>query len=308
MTKNKDILTCSPITQHAYDIFAPYLFLDNGDTFGLNYESFLNTYFWRDGYRLIAQRGCLEEISKKMYKSATRFRKKECIDIPDKVYAHRVVELPAYNKKKYDEMVQWCITQINESQYVTAPVILTQLLRLSQITSGFVVDITKQEVNFEDNPKLEALRDIFEESNGSSIIVWCRFQHDVRNISKLCESMKIPYVELYGETKPDERTKNIKTFQDGIAKVIIGTAGTGGHGIDLTAATIVVYYSNSYSLEQRIQSEDRAHRAGQRNQVTYIDILCKSTIDYSIYKILREKKKVSDIVTRDNIFNMTMGR
>lgn len=315
ITPFKDMLSGSPITQHAYDIFAPYLFLDGGKTFGLNYESFLETYFWRDGYRLHPKRhydhradgtsrSALEAISDKMYESATRFRKKDCIDIPDKVYAHRIIELPPYNKKKYDEMVQWCITSINSSNAVTAPVILTQLLRLSQITSGFAKTVNNQVVEFEENPKIDALRDILEECNGDKVVIWGRFQHDVERITKLCDEMKIKSVQLYGETKPDDRTKNIKTFQTGDAQVIVGTASTGGHGIDLTAASVVIYYSNSYSLEQRIQSEDRTHRAGQTQKVTYIDIMAKGTIDYSIYKILRDKKNVADIVTKDNLSSL----
>ncbi len=307
-TEYKIILSGTPVTQHAYDLFTPYLFLDGGKTFGQKYDGFIEKYFWKQGYKLIAKPGALNDISNKIFENSTRFVKKDCIDIPDKIYDQRYMELPPYNRSKYDEMVKYCITQINEesrkSEKVTAFVILTQLLRLSQITSGFVKDVTAQEVGFEENPKINALREILEESNGSSVIVWARFIWDTHEIVKLCKELKITYTTLTGETKQDERTNNIALFQSGKAKILIGTSGTGGHGIDLTTASIVIYYSNSYSLEQRLQSEDRAHRAGQRNQVIYIDLLCKNTIDVAIYKILRNKKNIADIVTKDSFRNL----
>jgi SNF2 family DNA or RNA helicase len=305
LTEHKLILSGTPITQHAYDAFAPYLFLDKGRTFGLNYDQFIDQHYWREGYRLSAKHGALEKISDKLYENSTRFLKKDCIDIPDKVYDTRILQLPPYNRERYDEMLEWAITQIEGSEKVVASVILVQLLRLSQITSGFIKDVEHKEVPFEENPKIDALRDIFETSNSQKIIVWSRFVHDVQAITELCDEMNIGYVRMTGSEGDYERHNAIIKFQnDPECKVFVGTASTGGHGIDLTAASIVVYYSNSYSLEQRLQSEDRAHRAGQRNQVTYIDLICDKTIDMSIYKILRSKKNVADIVTKDNVRSM----
>jgi len=301
-TKYKMIMTGTPITQHAYDLFAPFLFLDNGESFGLSYQKFLWKYFHQNGYKLIPYRDSLEKISNKMYFKGLRFLKKDCIDIPEKIYVQRIVELPEYNKKKYEEMKNYAITEIENSEKVTAAIILVQLLRLSQITSGFVKDELGQEINFTENPKLDCLEEIFDETNEEKIIVWTRFHRDVENISGLCKKKQIKTVSLYGDIKPEERNKNIEKFQnEPEIKVLIGTPGTGGLGINLTAANIVIYYSNSYSLQERLQSEDRTHRAGQTNKVTYIDILCKNTIDIGISKILKAKKNLADIITRDNL-------
>ena len=299
-TVHKMILTGTPVTQNAYDVWSQFRFLDNGKTFGFNYDMFINEYFWKQGFKLIAKNNAPEKISTLMYGKATRFLKTDCIDIPPKLYDQRLLDLPPENKKKYDEMVMYALTQINGSGMVTAPVILTQLLRLSQITSGFVKDVVGKEIAFEENPKINALEEILEEVEGK-VVIWSRFQWDIENIMKLCDKMQIKAVTLYGKDSANVRTDNIRQFQTGDAKVIVGTASTGGHGIDLVAAKTVIYYSNSYSLEQRLQSEDRAHRAGQVNQVQYIDLLCKKTIDVSIYKILRQKKNIADLVTRDNI-------
>lgn len=313
LTEHKLILTGTPITQHAYDAYTQFLFLDNGKTFGLNYDRFIDEYFWRSSFKLIPKHRALEQISDKIYAKSTRFRKEECIDIPQKLYDIRKIELTPYIREKYEEMVKWCITQIQnqieQSGEVRAPIILTQLLRLSQITSGFVVDEKQQIVDFEDQPKIEALKEIIEESsNGNKILVWARFQHDVEKIMQLCKELEIKAVDLYGETDRNTRIKNISAFQnDPTCRILIGTAGTGGLGIDLTAAQTVVYYSNSYSLEQRLQSEDRTHRAGLQHKVLYIDLLANKTIDIAIYSILRQKKRIADIITKDNIWQVSRG-
>lgn len=300
-TKHKLILTGTPVTQNAYDVFSQFRFLDNGKTFGFSYDEFINKYFFKNGYKLILKRDASKEISDLMFGKSTRFLKKDCLDIPEKLYDTRILDMPSENRARYDEMLRYAITEIEGSEKVTAPIILTQLLRLSQITSGFVKDVVNTEVAFEVNPKLNALAEILEEAEGK-VIVWSRFKYDVANILKLCEKMGIKAVSIYGEDNAIRRTENVRLFQEDVdTKVIVGTASTGGHGIDLVAAKTVVYYSNSYSLEQRLQSEDRAHRAGQINQVQYIDLLCKDTIDVSIYKILRNKKNIADMITKDNL-------
>lgn len=312
LTDHKGILTGTPVTQHAYDVFSQFLFLDNGKTFGLNYDNFISKYYWKEGYKLEAKPGALEEISDLIQNKTTRFRKDECIDIPKKMYDIRKIKLTDYMREAYDKMVKWCITQIeNQSEQsgeVRAPVILTQLLRLSQITSGFVKDEHGHIIDFEDQPKIEALKDIFESGNGNKFLVWARFQHDIEKIMELYKSMGISAVDLYGETNKNIRTSNIHAFQhDPHCKVLAGTAGTGGLGIELTAADIVVYYSNSYSLEHRLQSEDRVHRAGLTHKVLYIDLLADKTIDIAIYQILRQKKAIADIITKDNLLSVVGG-
>ena len=300
-TKYKLIMTGTPVTQHAYDLFTPFLFLDSGETFGLRYDTFLDKYFWQEGYRRIPKPSSLDQISNRMYTKGLRFLKKDCIDIPDKMYVERYVELPEYNRAKYDEMVRYAITEIENSEKITASIILVQLLRLSQITSGFATDVSHSEVNFTENPKLDALEDILEDADGK-IVIWARFRQDVRNILALCAKLEINAVSIWGEINETDRNNNVRKFQtDEDTRVIVGTAETGGLGINLTAASTVIYFSNSYSLQDRLQSEDRVHRAGQTNKVTYIDILAKNTIDVGIAKILKSKKNIADIVTKDNL-------
>ena len=84
-------------------------------------------------------------------------------------------------------------------------------------------------------------------------------------------------------------------------KFLIGTPQTGGYGITLTQANTVIYYSNGYDLEKRLQSEDRAHRIGQKKNVTYIDLIAEDTVDEKIVKALRDKINIASEVMGEEL-------
>ena len=109
-------------------------------------------------------------------------------------------------------------------------------------------------------------------------------------------------VSYYGLTPQEERQKNIKRFQanNGV-RFLVGTPQTGGYGITLTEANTVIYYSNGYDLEKRMQSEDRAHRIGQKKTVTYVDIIADDTVDTKIVKSLRKKINIASKVMGEEL-------
>ena len=109
-------------------------------------------------------------------------------------------------------------------------------------------------------------------------------------------------VDYYGLTLQEDRQDNIRKFQnDDKCRFIVGTPQTGGYGITLTQANTVVYFSNGYDLEKRLQSEDRAHRIGQKKNVTYVDIICDDTIDEKIVKALRDKINIASEVLGEEL-------
>jgi SNF2 family DNA or RNA helicase len=109
-------------------------------------------------------------------------------------------------------------------------------------------------------------------------------------------------VDYYGLTPQDERQDNIRKFQnDEECRFLVGTPQTGGYGITLTQANTVIYYSNGYDLEKRLQSEDRAHRIGQNKNVTYIDIIAEDTVDEKIQKSLRKKINIASEVMGEEL-------
>jgi len=123
------------------------------------------------------------------------------------------------------------------------------------------------------------------------IIIWCRFKRDIQLVADALtkEFGEGRYVSYEGSTSQADRQKLVEDFQAGRVRFFIGNLQTAGRGITLTAASTVVYYVNSPSLDARLQSEDRAHRIGQRNAVTYIDLVTPGSVDERILKILRSK-------------------
>jgi SNF2 family DNA or RNA helicase len=179
---------------------------------------------------------------------------------------------------------------------------LTQLMRLQQITCGHFVadDGTTQEI---DSNRLDELIDVLEEVEGKALI-WCHWQKDVQIIKEALIKEYGPgsVVDYYGLTPQDQRQKNKDAFQnDSKVRFFVGTPQTGGYGLTLTAANTVIYYSNGYDLEKRIQSEDRAHRIGQKKSVTYVDILAEDTVDEKIVKALRKKINIASKVMGEEL-------
>ena len=180
--------------------------------------------------------------------------------------------------------------------------VLTQLMRLHQITCGhFTAD--DGSVQLIDSNRIKELMNILEETEGKAII-WANYQRDVNEIIKhiVKNYGEESVVDYYGLTPQEERQDNIRKFQNGDeCRFLVGTTQTGGYGITLTKANTVIYYSNGYDLEKRLQSEDRAHRIGQNKNVTYIDIICEKTVDEKIVKALRNKINIASEVLGEDL-------
>ena len=176
-------------------------------------------------------------------------------------------------------------------ELVTAPQVITQMLRLQQVLSGHLKTDDGNMVEVP-NQRLDALLDCIEEASGK-ILIWSRFRYD---IIKITNALNQTYGEgsaaaYFGDTSDDDRQRIVKQFQepDSTLRFFIGNPSTAGYGLTLTEATTVIYYANDFNLETRIQSEDRCHRIGQKNPVTYIDLIAEETIDGKIVSALRDK-------------------
>jgi SNF2 family DNA or RNA helicase len=236
----------------------------------------------------------LGELSEKLKPFSYRVLKDDCLDLPKKTYMKRTVELTDEQKKVYKQMKQEAIAFLN-GKMVTSATVITQLMRLHQITCGHFKsnDGTVQDLK---NNRITQLMDILEEVEGKAVI-WAHYRHD---IEKIVEAISKKYgentiVTYFGDTSTDDRQKAIKKIQDPESPVrfIIGTPQTGGYGITLTGASTMIYYSNGYDLEKRMQSEARIDRIGQEKPMTYIDIMAEDTIDDKIVKSLRNKVNIA---------------
>ena len=294
------ILTGSPVTKSPIDLYAQCGFMDKAL---LGFESFYSfqgryaiTRTQRMGghsFQQIVGYRNLDELSAKLEKFSYRVTKDEALDLPDKIYTVRHVSLTDDQIKHYISLKNAAIALLDDGDLVSAPAVMTQLLRLQQVLCGHLMTDDGDLVEFKTR-RIDALLETIEEMSGG-VIIWSRFRYDIRNIEA---ALKKAYgedstVNYYGDTSDSDRELAIKRFQDRDARFFVGNPQTAGKGLTLNAASNVIYYANDFNLESRVQSEDRCHRIGQKNTVTYVDFVSKGTVDEHIVKTLRAKIDLS---------------
>jgi SNF2 family DNA or RNA helicase len=205
-------------------------------------------------------------------------------------------------KKMYRVLKNQAILELEQFKTVTAPLVITRILRLQQILCGYIkYDDGRIEDIKGPNPRLVELLSLLEEIDGN-VIIWATFRRSIEMIhDALAEKYGVEKVaSYYGETLSEDRPEIVSSFQKGKIKYFVGQPRTGGFGLTLTKAKTMIYFNNTYDLEIRLQSEDRAHRIGQDKKVTYIDFVCPKTIDERILKVLKKKKHLAGEITGDN--------
>ena len=295
------ILTGSPITKSPLDLYTQCEFLSPQL---LGFDSFFT---FRARYAVMQQIEMggrqmlfpkyytnLDELTEKLKTFSFRVRKKDCLDLPDKLYTVRKINLTVKQAEIYNRLKKFAYATINQDEVSFANK-LTEILRLHQVTNGFVKSDDGTIQIFDDCPKLKELMDILEDTEGK-FIIWANY---VQNIKTIIKKLKEKYgansvVSIFGEVSTEDRQQAVSKFQnDSSCRFFVGNPSTGGYGLTLTSASYVVYFSNSYNLEVREQSEDRAHRIGQDKNVTYIDLITENTIDEFIVSALDKKLKLS---------------
>lgn len=302
LSKYTRILTGSPITKSPMDLFSQCEFLAE-KCLGFN------SYFaYQSRYAIVQQRTMghrsfkeitgyrrLDELNQKLDRFSYRVLKDDCLDLPDKIYTRREVQLTLDQKRAYEQMKKLALAQLESGELATTQSVLTQIMRLQQICCGFLRTDEEELVPLKNN-RLDELMSIADEVQGKAII-WATWSHDIVAIAEALRRRFGPEAAApyYGATPQDERQQIVDNFQDPNhpLRFFIGQPKTGGYGITLTAAHTMVYYSNSYDLEIRLQSEDRAHRIGQNQNVTYIDLISPGTIDEKIVQALRDKINIA---------------
>ena len=300
MGKYRRILTGSPVTKSPLDLYTQCYFLDPYLLDHSSYYAFRTRYaimkkmnFSGRSVQIVIGYHNLAELSKKLEPFSYRVLKDDCLDLPPKTYMKRVIQLSPEQKKVYQQMKTRALAILN-GKMVTTMNVITQLMRLQQITCGHFKADDGSIQNIKNN-RITELMDVLEEVEGKAII-WAHWRHDIDTI---VESIEEQYpgsvVTYYGDTSTEDRQKAIKKIQDPESKVrfLVGTPQTGGYGITLTGASTMIYYSNGYDLEKRQQSEARIDRIGQKKPMTYIDILAEDTIDEKIVKSLRKKVNIA---------------
>ena len=307
-SKYRRIMTGSPVTKNPLDLYTQCEFLDPYLLDFASYYAFRNRYAVMKtmhvrgrSIQVVHAFQNMGELSEKLKGFSYRVLKEDCLDLPPKNWIKRHITLSKEQEKIYKQMKEHALATLN-GKVTSTMTVITQLMRLQQITCGHFVadDGTTQEIK---NNRITELMDVLDEIEGKAII-WGHWQKDIQNMVSEIEKVHGPgsVVDYYGLTPQDERQDNIRKFQsDPKCRFMVGTPSTGGYGITLTAANTVIYYSNGYDLEKRLQSEDRAHRIGQKKNVTYIDIIAEKTVDEKIVKSLRKKINIASEVLGEEL-------
>lgn len=229
----------------------------------------------------------LDKLANLLSKHSFRVRKEECLDLPPKLYSVRSFELAPAQRRVYDELEENLRLELgSEPEPVAA---LAALSKLRQVTSGFVlINGEPRLLPSGENPRAQAFIELLEELDGQ-FIVWAKFVEEIRQIAAILTEAGIQHVQYHGAVKDADREAAVDQFQSGAARAFIGQPSSGGIGLTLTAARTVVYYSNDFNLDTRVQSEDRAHRIGTRNPVLYVDLVAEDTKDEEIARALQRK-------------------
>jgi SNF2 family DNA or RNA helicase len=310
LAKIRRIMTGSPVTKNPLDVYAQLEFLSPNIT-RQNYWAFKSRYaimvrrnFGTRSTNLVVGFQRLPELNTIIDQYSYRVLKEDCLDLPEKIYTTRSISLTSEQVKAYEEMRRFNITEM-DGKTMTSLSTLAALIRLHQITCGHVTFDDGDTKEIKSN-RMNELLNILEEVDGK-VIIWANYRFDIKKIQQtLSEKFGSDSVATYyGDTKDKDRQDIVEKFQDknSSLKYFVGNPSTGGYGLTLTAAHTVVYYSNSYDLEKRMQSEDRAHRIGQVNKVTYVDMIAEGTVDEKIVRSLRSKIDIASEVMGEDVKN-----
>lgn len=330
-------LTGTPVLKDALDLFQQYKILIGGfptlEYFEArkkdpedaqkylikNYYTFRARYFVdanaarknTAGYfpDFVIKPGAIEEINQIIYHCSSRVEKKECLDLPDEVVVNIKVGMTTDQSKNYAELKKDFVTYVKDER-VTVDMAMVKALRLLQITSGFIsVDQAQGseedpiKVSYDDTPKAEALRELLRDiTPHSKVLVWSVWKENYKQIAKVCEELKIGYVEVNGAVSAAKKDGAVSKFKnDETIRVFSGHPGSAGIGINLIEASYSIFFSRNFSLEQYLQASGRNFRGGQTQKVTHYNLVCENTIDELAVSAIGSKEHMSAMILKQSL-------
>jgi SNF2 family DNA or RNA helicase len=309
----------SPVLQGVHDVWGQWYVIDLGITFGANYVQFRREFVDEDPYTFEqrAAAGALSEVGLRMRRRGLRYRKEDCLDLPPKVHETQNVDMTREQADAYQQMADQLVALLRgddgaapgdadddlggalagDAKVATAATQLSMILRLSQITSGFLPTEEHGVHLFEPNPKMDLLEELVRDNVvNQQILVWARYRRDIEAI--LHRLRDLNPVVIYGGVSEKKAAEAEELFQSGRSRVAVLNPASASEGITFSAASLALYYSQDYSLKHRLQSEDRCHRPGSEihNRVTYVDLVCTGTVDEVVREALAGKLAVAEAV------------
>jgi len=305
----KRILTGLVAPNSPMDLFSQFQFLDwrilgykNFFTFKSRYAVLQKTFFGSRSFDQIIGYQNIDELQEKIARKSYRALKKDYLSLPPKIFTERSVELSSIQEKIYKDLKKDTMSILDGGEYVSASLALSLLMKLHQVTVGHVSDDQGRLQLINATPREEELMSILEETEGKAII-WAHFRPTLLRLRSLIQKRygEQSLVEFWGDTSVKDREIAKDRFQnDDTCRWFLGNQSSGGIGNTLTKANVIIYYSNSFNLEHRSQSEDRVHRAGLDHSVLIIDLIAKGTIDEKVINALKDKINLAASITGES--------
>lgn len=331
MCKHRIIMSGTPAPNVEWEYWAQMNFLDP-QILGPNFYAFRNTYFAMQRGREIIRGAVMNKaMLKKMFENGYKYefdekkrdqfygrmtghvhmvKAKDCLDLPEFVDEYRTVDMTDDQMRVYRQMKNDYIAEIKHAidskevvdapgSFVVANLILTKMMKLRQITSGFAID----ELGFahdlveKKNPKIQALLDIVEECGNAQMIVWGQFRWEMQ---KLVEALSpiAGVSQLHGGIKQEDRIDHVNKFLYGENRFLVAHPDSAAHGLTFINSHIEIFFSYSYSYEEYAQARGRIMRHGQRNNCIYFHILANESVDSDILDVCQKKKNKQEVAER----------
>lgn len=305
-------LTGTAILNSPMDIFQQYLFLDQGYSFGKSFFNFRRKYFydanesWNNKQNHFPDfkpiTSMMPDMADKISNNSVKVLKSECLDLPPFIRQTIKLKMSDEQKKAYGSMMKDFLAFVQtegQAKASVANIALTKGLRLIQIASGFVGLEDGSTFSFKENPKIEALEGILEETGDDKVIIWCSYRQNYGDISRFLLDKKIKFVTITGDQDSKEKTEAAEAFQnDPTVKVMLANRKAAGIGINLTAAPYSVVFSRNFSLEEEIQAQGRNYRNGSQihEKITEINLIMEDTVEERVVEALQNKQNIADII------------
>lgn len=299
------ILTGTPVPNRPLEFYSQYRFLDK-HIFGTSHTTFKARYAVANANGMgFADYLRLDELTRLAHSVAYRVTKDEALDLPEWTDREIIIDLEPNAQRVYNQVERAAFAELSTlaaQGTISTPHILTEMLRLSQITGGFVGD-DDGNVHDVSTAKLSALADIAGDvfDGGKKLVVFARFRAEIEAIAQrlagLLKDDGGEVLQIHGGIPIPQRGGIVERFQDPDGpKAIVVQTRAGGLGITLTAADTAVFYSLDYSFENYDQARARIHRIGQKNHCTYLHLMARDTIDEKVLQALRDKRDLASVV------------
>ena len=304
--KYRYIMSGTPITNSAQDIFSQFLFMDKGKAFGDDYHVFMKRNFddLNEGFKrkkqyfpdYIIKPEKINEFNSIIASNSSRLKKEECLDLPPKVFVPYELDMEGDIKKAYDEMKTRFLTLFEDDfdSAMTASNAAVQVIRLLQIVSGYCITENNEELCYKNNSKLDLLKELVPDlTYNTKVVIFAVFRQNIRMLQR--EFAKFNPAIIYGAT--NNKAEQVNKFRNNDScRVLIANPHSAGIGVNLVEASYSFYYSRNFNLEDWLQSIDRTHRSGSEihDKITYGILKYKNSVDELVDEALKGKKNLSN--------------